>query len=43
MYNNLLNEYYTLDEEKQIFDLVKDIKQLHRFRIVSKPRQSQVS
>jgi hypothetical protein len=42
MYDNELNEYKSLENNKQIFDLGKDIEQLHRFRIVSKSVQSQV-
>jgi hypothetical protein len=42
MYDNISNEYNSLDDDNQIFDLVKDIEQLHRFRIISKSLQSQV-
>ncbi|CAF3499079.1 unnamed protein product [Rotaria sp. Silwood1] len=41
MYNKTLNEYYSLNDDKQIFDLIKDIDQLHRFRIINKSLQSQ--
>jgi hypothetical protein len=43
MYDNTLDEYYSLDDDnKQTLDLVKEIEQLHRFRIISKSLQSQV-
>jgi len=42
MYDNTLNEYNSLDDDNQIFDVVEDIEQLHRFRIISKSLQSQV-
>jgi hypothetical protein len=42
MYDNRLNEYYSLNDDKQIFDLIKDIEPFHRFRIINKPPQSQV-
>ncbi|CAF3483956.1 unnamed protein product [Rotaria sp. Silwood1] len=41
MYNKTLNEYYSLNDDKQTFDLIKDIDQLHRFRIINKSLQSQ--
>jgi len=42
MYDNTLKEYNSLDDDNQIFDLVEDIEQLHRFRIINKSLQSQV-
>ncbi len=38
MYDNTSNEYYSLNDDKQIFD----IEPFHRFRIIKKPLQSQV-
>ncbi len=39
MYDNILNEYHSIESDKQIFD---DIEQLQRFRIINKPFLSQV-
>jgi hypothetical protein len=42
MYDNTLHEYYSIDDHIQTFDSVEDIEELHRFRIINKPAQSQV-
>lgn len=42
MYNKNLNGYCSLDNGNPVFDLIKDIEQLQRFRIIDKSQQSQV-
>ncbi|CAF4258272.1 unnamed protein product, partial [Rotaria sp. Silwood2] len=41
MHNKTLNEYYSLNDDAQTFNLIKDIDQLHRFRIINKSLQLQ--
>ncbi|CAF0786002.1 unnamed protein product [Rotaria sordida] len=41
IYDKRLNEYYSLNDDKKIFNLMKDIEQLHRFRIINKSFQTQ--
>ena len=42
IYDNILNEYHSVEDDKQIFDVIGDTGQLQRFRIVNKPFLSQV-